>query len=265
LVAALLLAGAAAPASAAPAASPTPTATPAATPTSTSTLEIAAGVWSPTLGGTIGQGATNVSLTGTLNLPNDSSPAIDLDWHTGRSHWIVSYVGLANNATTNINTSFFYNNQLFTFGNVVASSIQFNDLTVGWEPRIAGGNTDRAAELDALVMVDILNINTNLRDLNTTANASANYTAPVPLLGLAGQIPLGNAFDFYGRAGFLSANVSGINGSVFDYRAGIKWNFTHNWLVDVDYRGFSFNGHDGHSNNGNLQYGGPTFELGAKF
>ncbi|NDD27764.1 MAG: hypothetical protein EB084_05790 [Proteobacteria bacterium] len=242
-----------------------PASSPASTPAATQPasggdhgIDIAAGVWMPTLNGNIGASGFTADLRTELGLKASTSPALDLTFGRGLSRFGLGYTSLSSSASSRLTSTLQLNNTTYVTGTTVNSKLNFTSFDASWQPRLI--ESDKG-NLSALLLVKVIDTSASVNAPTLNLSSSSSVTVPAPLIGLSGDVKLGKSVALYGQVGYVG--ISRV--SLLDYRAGVKAMFTPTFGLSADYRYFGISGSDSKSNHVNIRYGGPEIQLRASF
>jgi hypothetical protein len=233
--------------------------------------DISVGFWSADfdggVSGTVNGVSGSQSLKDNMQLTKTSPMILGLKYHFNPKNLLnLGYSSIDQSATgtisANLPISGSNTNATFVPGPAY-NSLKIQFLDVAWEHSFVEKSTGDAGFTLGFKNVDL---KYNLSQTVPVAiSTEVSGSAPIPQIGLYGNLKLGEKMYGYGRLAGLSVKTGSTQGELMDYRAGISYDFTKELSGVLDYRYMRLFVKDDKSNEIWLKYAGPALSLSYKF
>ena len=205
---------------------------------------------------------TKVSLEDDLNLDSeDDIPYIKI-WFGSSSHRIVvsrMKVELSGDDLPDLAVDF--GGETFVLGVSVESKLEATIWRIAWESDWVNTSFVR---FGTILGTEILDVKVSLEN-SLIGSESEEFTAPVPIIGLQGEITLPLGIGIYGEVAGLHIASGGFEGSFVEYEVGLKYGLAGGRIyATAGYRALSIDMEDG-DDKGEIGFKGFIFGVGAKF
>lgn len=131
---------------------------------------------------------------------------------------------------------FVFDDQIYLPNERVTSTLNLSlvGLTYGYRFLVR----DRV-EITGTFGIQIAQINANAVVRTRVIREGEDGVGPVPFIGLEGRFNFTQRWGVEGRAGYLTANVSEVKGSILDARGSLTWRWNPHFVFGLGYRTFS--------------------------
>jgi len=191
-------------------------------------------------------------------------PDIELTLLPGQRHLIrINGFSSRRDGTATLTRTVVFDNNTYTVGQVVKSTLNLDMLGVGYGYRLLKAPR---YELDLGLDVQISSVEANVFAPNSGIKREADEgVAPVPLLDVEGRWEVWRKWQLLGRYRWVGAHGNDVKGHVTDWRAGVQWQYNQHLGIGLHYRSFAIavdSSSDNHPGAVRLDYKG--LQLGVR-
>lgn len=205
---------------------------------------------------------TKISLEDDLNMDSeDDIPYIKI-WFGSASHRIViSRMKVELSGDDLPDFEFDFGGETFVIGAKVESKLETTIWRIAWESDWI--NTPML-RLGTILGTEILEVNISVEN-SLIGSESEKFTAPVPIIGLQGEITLPLGIGIYGEVAGLHIASGSFDGTFLEYEVGLKYGFAGGRIyATAGYRALSIDVEDG-DDKAEIGFKGFIIGVGAKF
>jgi hypothetical protein len=178
-------------------------------------------------------------LSGEDDLGLDNSKVLadaELTLLPGKHHLIrLSGFQVRRSGTSVLDKQVVFDQDVYNVGEVVDTHLNLTlvGLTYGYRFTIKG-----RAEITPTFGIQLAQVDANVIGHQHPLREADQGAAPVPFIGLEGRFDFTPRWGAEVRASYLTANISGIDGSIIDARAGVTWRLNPHFVFGLGYRIF---------------------------
>ncbi len=201
-----------------------------------------------------------MDIQGDLGLKGSNSLSGAAQYTWGRNALRLSYWGLTNENTANINRSLTLVGTTFMPGESVLGSLKSRMLELSYERALAGWERG-----DFFFLVGARGDDFDFHMASSSGKASSLRLQPFLLeAGIRGRFFVAENWSLQGRFTTSLANPGGVRGSHMELYLGTRYYFLPGWSVGADYRYAKISASEGRDEM-NFTYQGPLFSLNYQY
>ncbi|OLD64050.1 MAG: hypothetical protein AUI47_07565 [Acidobacteria bacterium 13_1_40CM_2_68_5] len=208
-------------------------------------------------------GGTSVDFQDTLDLDRTDNSKMGRVWfHWGKSRLFLDYFDASRKGSTTLTQSFFFNDTLYTAGQVVASDLDVKLLQAQYRFTLADL---KLADVSLGLVLNQAKVNMQLDNGLPGGRTTFDKSVPYPTVAAAVTLKPVPGFHIRVEANGVKLNIGGTRVSVLDARAQAEVYVAHVLGFFAGYRTFHMAADDKDFGSVDNTFKGPYAGLGLKF